>query len=74
MSRDVYILSSPILILSDCLSDAVSSSFCLQVMKCIVEALADVLSRPRPLPVSQDCLVTLRSGRRLQRSALTELK
>ncbi|TWW69020.1 Chromogranin-A -like protein [Takifugu flavidus] len=36
-----------------------------KVMKCIVEALADVLSRPRPLPVSQDCLVTLRSDDRL---------
>lgn len=36
---------------------------CLQVMKCIVEALADVLSRPRPLPVSQECLVTLKTGK-----------
>lgn len=36
-----------------------------KVMKCIVEALADVLSRPRPLPVSEDCLLTLRSDDRL---------
>ncbi|XP_068432553.1 chromogranin-A [Clinocottus analis] len=36
-----------------------------KVMKCIVEALADVLSRPRPLPVSQECLVTLRTDDRL---------
>lgn len=35
---------------------------CLQVMKCIVEALADVLSRPHPMPVSQECLVTLKTG------------
>lgn len=35
------------------------------VMKCIVEALADVLSRPRPLPVSQECLVTLKKDDRL---------
>lgn len=34
----------------------------LQVMKCIVEALADVLSRPHPVPVSQECLTTLRTG------------
>lgn len=37
-----------------------------KVMKCIVEALADVLSRPRPrIPVSQDCLVTLQTDDRL---------
>ncbi|AWP19844.1 putative chromogranin-A [Scophthalmus maximus] len=36
-----------------------------QVMKCIVEALADVLSRPRPLPVSQECLVLLKTDDRL---------
>nr|XP_020488031.1 chromogranin-A [Labrus bergylta] len=36
-----------------------------QVMKCIVEALADVLSRPHPNPVSQECLVTLRTDDRL---------
>lgn len=35
---------------------------CLQVMKCIVEALADVLSRPHPMPLSQECLVTLKTG------------
>ncbi|XP_055005275.1 chromogranin-A [Boleophthalmus pectinirostris] len=36
-----------------------------KVLKCIVEALADVLSRPRPLPVSQDCLLTLTNDDRL---------
>ncbi|XP_056283613.1 chromogranin-A isoform X3 [Pseudoliparis swirei] len=37
-----------------------------KVMKCIVEALADVLSRPRPrIPVSPDCLVTLQTDDRL---------
>ncbi|XP_035534802.1 chromogranin-A [Morone saxatilis] len=36
-----------------------------KVMKCIVEALADVLSRPHPVPVSQECLVTLKTDDRL---------
>ncbi|XP_077442808.1 chromogranin-A [Stigmatopora argus] len=36
-----------------------------KVMKCVVEALADVLSRPRPLPVSEQCLQTLRTDDRL---------
>ncbi|XP_073348434.1 uncharacterized protein [Pagrus major] len=36
-----------------------------KVMKCIVEALADVLSRPQPVPVSQECLVTLKTDDRL---------
>ncbi|XP_037100223.1 chromogranin-A isoform X2 [Syngnathus acus] len=36
-----------------------------KVMECVVEALADVLSRPRPLPVSQQCLHTLRTDKRL---------
>ncbi|XP_061899591.1 chromogranin-A isoform X1 [Entelurus aequoreus] len=36
-----------------------------KVMKCVVEALADVLSRPRPSPVSQECLQTLRTDERL---------
>ncbi|XP_055088046.1 chromogranin-A [Periophthalmus magnuspinnatus] len=36
-----------------------------KVVKCIVEALADVLSKPRPLPVSQDCLLTLTTDERL---------
>ncbi|XP_077408089.1 chromogranin-A isoform X2 [Vanacampus margaritifer] len=36
-----------------------------KVMKCVVEALADVLSRPRPLPVSQQCLHTLRTDDRI---------
>nr|XP_057913810.1 chromogranin-A isoform X2 [Doryrhamphus excisus] len=36
-----------------------------KVMKCVVEALADVLARPRPLPVSHQCLHTLRTDQRL---------
>ncbi|XP_051265508.1 chromogranin-A [Dicentrarchus labrax] len=36
-----------------------------KVMKCIVEALGDVLSRPHPVPVSQECLVTLKTDDRL---------
>lgn len=36
-----------------------------KVMKCIVEALADVLSRPHPIPVSQECLVTLKTDDQL---------
>ncbi|XP_068610078.1 chromogranin-A [Brachionichthys hirsutus] len=36
-----------------------------KVMKCIVEVLADVISRPRPLPVSQECLATLKTDDRI---------
>ncbi|XP_041830966.1 chromogranin-A [Melanotaenia boesemani] len=36
-----------------------------EVMKCIVEALADVLSRPQLMPVSQECLITLKTDDRL---------
>ncbi|XP_070705896.1 chromogranin-A [Pempheris klunzingeri] len=36
-----------------------------KVIKCIVEALADVLSRPHPMPLSQECLVTLKTDDRL---------
>ncbi|XP_037306052.2 chromogranin-A [Pungitius pungitius] len=36
-----------------------------EVMKCIVEALADVLSRPHPVPVSEECLVTMKTDDRL---------
>ncbi|XP_051908736.1 chromogranin-A [Hippocampus zosterae] len=32
-----------------------------KVMQCVVEALVDVLSRPHHLPVSQECLHTLRT-------------
>ncbi|MGH0147774.1 UNVERIFIED_CONTAM: hypothetical protein FKN15_051204, partial [Acipenser sinensis] len=32
------------------------------VMKCIVEVIADTLSKPSPLPVSQECLDALRGG------------
>ncbi|KAI5615161.1 chromogranin-A isoform X1 [Silurus asotus] len=33
-----------------------------KVIKCIVEVLADILSTPQSLPVSQQCLETLRTG------------
>ncbi|KAM9840037.1 uncharacterized protein ACBR49_015458 [Aulostomus maculatus] len=36
-----------------------------KVMKCIVEALTEVLSRPHPMTVSQECLVTLKTDDRL---------
>ncbi|XP_067273561.1 chromogranin-A [Pseudorasbora parva] len=36
-----------------------------KVMKCIVEVIADALSKPHPIPVSQDCLETLSSDDRL---------
>ncbi|XP_070842891.1 chromogranin-A [Chaetodon trifascialis] len=36
-----------------------------KVMKCIVEVLADALSRPHPMPVTQECLVTLKTDDRL---------
>ncbi|KAI4899332.1 hypothetical protein NFI96_014586, partial [Prochilodus magdalenae] len=35
------------------------------VIKCIVEVLADVLSKPHSIPVSQQCLQTLRTDDRL---------
>lgn len=34
-----------------------------QVMKCIVEVISDTLSKPSPVPVSQECFETLRGGR-----------
>lgn len=36
-----------------------------KVMKCIVEVLADMLSRPHPMSVTQECLVTLKTDDRL---------
>ncbi|XP_051730525.1 chromogranin-A [Ctenopharyngodon idella] len=36
-----------------------------KVMKCIVEVIADALSKPHSIPVSQDCLETLSSDDRL---------
>ncbi|KAI1897947.1 hypothetical protein AGOR_G00088540 [Albula goreensis] len=36
-----------------------------KVMKCIVEVIADALSTPHPIPVSQDCLDSLRADKRL---------
>ncbi|PWA27510.1 hypothetical protein CCH79_00000109 [Gambusia affinis] len=44
---------------------AVQVACCSQVMKCIVEALADVLSRPKQVPVSQECLNTLKTDEKL---------
>lgn len=32
-------------------------------MKCIVEVISDTLSKPGPVPVSQECFETLRGGR-----------
>ncbi|XP_015236135.1 PREDICTED: chromogranin-A [Cyprinodon variegatus] len=57
-------------ILSNCvLSLPVTSSQLenedVEVMKCIVEALADVLSRPKKVPVSQECLDTLKTDEKL---------
>lgn len=31
-------------------------------MKCIVEVISDTLSKPDPLPISEECLETLRGG------------
>ncbi|KAJ8356299.1 hypothetical protein SKAU_G00190930 [Synaphobranchus kaupii] len=36
-----------------------------KVMKCIVEVIADALSKPDPIPVSQNCLDSLRTDDRL---------
>ncbi|XP_026146834.1 chromogranin-A [Carassius auratus] len=36
-----------------------------KVMKCIVEVIADALSKPHPIPISQDCLETLSADDRL---------
>ncbi|KAL7388682.1 hypothetical protein ABVT39_018951 [Epinephelus coioides] len=66
IGRGLFVLT----VLSNCvLSLPVTSSQLenedVQVMKCIVEALADVLSRPHPMPASQECLVTLKTDDRL---------
>uniref|UniRef100_A0A8C8S061 Chromogranin-A n=1 Tax=Pelusios castaneus TaxID=367368 RepID=A0A8C8S061_9SAUR len=34
-------------------------------MKCIVEVISDTLSKPSPLPISQECLETLRGDERI---------
>ncbi|KAF0873351.1 GOGA5 protein, partial [Crocuta crocuta] len=36
-----------------------------QVMKCIVEVISDTLSKPSPMPVSQECFETLRGDERI---------
>ncbi|XP_017264531.1 chromogranin-A [Kryptolebias marmoratus] len=66
IGRGVFLLT----VLSNCvLSLPVTSSQLenddVEVMKCIVEALADVLSRPHLMPISQECLVTLKTDDRL---------
>ncbi|NXK05126.1 CMGA protein, partial [Herpetotheres cachinnans] len=35
------------------------------VMKCIVEVISDTLSKPNPLPISKECLETLRGDERI---------
>ncbi|XP_019406691.1 PREDICTED: chromogranin-A [Crocodylus porosus] len=36
-----------------------------RVRKCIVEVISDTLSKPSPLPISQECLETLRGDKRI---------
>ncbi|XP_056402386.1 chromogranin-A [Hyla sarda] len=36
-----------------------------KVMKCIVEVISDTLSKPKPVPTSEDCLETLRGDERI---------
>ncbi|XP_004434274.1 PREDICTED: chromogranin-A [Ceratotherium simum simum] len=36
-----------------------------EVMKCIVEVISDTLSKPSPMPVSQECFETLRGDERI---------
>ncbi|KAM6133975.1 chromogranin-A [Phoenicopterus ruber ruber] len=36
-----------------------------KVMKCIVEVISDTLSKPNPLPISDECLETLRGDERI---------
>uniref|UniRef100_A0A8C6D6S3 Chromogranin-A n=1 Tax=Moschus moschiferus TaxID=68415 RepID=A0A8C6D6S3_MOSMO len=36
-----------------------------EVMKCIVEVISDTLSKPSPMPVSKECLETLRGDERI---------
>ncbi|MBN3312646.1 CMGA protein, partial [Atractosteus spatula] len=43
----------------------VSSCLPKQVMKCIVEVIADTLSKPSPIPISQECLDSLRGDERI---------
>ncbi|XP_029903733.1 chromogranin-A [Myripristis murdjan] len=66
IGRGLFILTA----LTSCvLSLPVTSSHLenedVKVMKCIVEALTDVLSRPHSLPISQDCLVKMKTDDRL---------
>ncbi|KAF1491890.1 Chromogranin-A, partial [Megadyptes antipodes antipodes] len=35
------------------------------VMKCVVEVISDTLSKPNPLPISEECLETLRGDERI---------
>ncbi|XP_071335009.1 chromogranin-A-like [Trachinotus anak] len=66
IGRGLFVLT----ILSNCVLSLPVTSGQLEnedvkVMKCVVEALADVLSRPHPVPVSQECLVILKTDDRL---------
>uniref|UniRef100_A0A8D0G7B0 Chromogranin-A n=1 Tax=Sphenodon punctatus TaxID=8508 RepID=A0A8D0G7B0_SPHPU len=36
-----------------------------KVMKCIVEVISDTLSKPNPLPISRECLETLKGDERI---------
>ncbi|NXS44894.1 CMGA protein, partial [Balaeniceps rex] len=36
-----------------------------KVMKCIVEVISDTLSKPNPLPISEECLETLKGDERI---------
>ncbi|XP_061602735.1 chromogranin-A [Cololabis saira] len=66
IARGLFVLT----VLSNCVLSLPMTSSQLEnedveVMKCIVEALADVLSRPHHVPVTQECLVTLKTDDRL---------
>uniref|UniRef100_A0A3Q4BJ30 Chromogranin A n=1 Tax=Mola mola TaxID=94237 RepID=A0A3Q4BJ30_MOLML len=62
----IHVLFCPsLLVLSLPLTPGQLETEDVQVMKCIVEALADVLSRPHLSSVSQECLVTLKTDDRL---------
>uniref|UniRef100_A0A8D0ET15 Chromogranin-A n=1 Tax=Strix occidentalis caurina TaxID=311401 RepID=A0A8D0ET15_STROC len=47
------------------LSDDLLLCTALSVMKCIVEVISDTLSKPNPLPISEECLETLRGDERI---------
>ncbi|KAF7690610.1 chromogranin-A isoform X2 [Silurus meridionalis] len=75
ISSQIGVMSAPgcallLLLLLQCGSSLPMSQSHLEhedvkVIKCIVEVLADILSTPQSLPVSQQCLETLRTDDRL---------